>query len=356
MNKTIQKVIIATALLALLAGCGAGELMKDTMDWVGGYFDKEDSLTRRVVVAPFSSGIKGLEPLAHEIGTEVLLRMKKIGNVRLVNPKSLGEVMRQVPDSVQRPRERMVLAGRRLGLNTIVLGEVSDLSLQYDMSGIYGFREHTPFLRLEVDVTIIDVPTGTLLGRNSEVETIKVDDLTAENIRMQGKAPPAAMVKKLQHEILDPTTDWIEDTLETQRWAGYVLEVREKKLKLSVGKDTGLPQGALLVIYAHGPRLVTGAGLPVFMPGPKVGTVQLGEVGDNFSWAEIVSREDAAAPENEPKKVEAKKDGDKKADEKAADEKAAEAKDGEAKKEAPATAEKPRAKLEFVPGQLVRTR
>ena len=350
MNKTIQKMIVATALLALLAGCGASELVKDTMDWVGGYFDQEDSLTRRVVVAPFTSGIKGLEPLAREIGSKVLVDVKKVGNVRLVNPKSLAEVMRQIPASVKRPRERMILAGRRLGLNTILLGEVSDLSLKYDLSGLYGFRENTPFLRLEVDITIIDVPSGTLLGRHSEVETIKVDDLTAENIRMQGKAPPVALVNKLKHEILDPTLDWIEDTLETQRWAGYVLEVQGKKLKVSVGKDTGLPEGSLLVVYAHGPRLVTGAGLPVFLPGPKVGTLQLGKLGETSSWAEIVSRAGPDSAEmDKPKKEKTKEKADK-----------GEAGDKEAKKEAEAVKKQPPAKKQprpdFAPGQLVRTR
>ena len=350
MNKTICRTIVAVALLVFMTGCGASELVKDTMDWVGGYFDKEDTLTRRVVVAPFSSGIKDLEPLAREIGSKVLADVNKVGNVRLVDPKKLAEIMHLIPPSVKRPRERMILAGRRLGLNTIVLGEVSDLSLKYDMSGIYGFRENTPFLRLEVDVTIIDVPTGTLLGRNSEVETLKVDDMTAENIRMQGKTPPLAMVNKLKHEIMDPTMDWIEDTLETQRWAGYVLEVQDKRIKVSVGKDTGLPEGSLLVIYAHGPRLVTGAGWPVFMPGPKVGTVQLGELGDTSSWAEIVSRaEPDSAEMDQPKKEKAgektKEDG-------------AEAK--EAKKEAEAEKKAPpapkQARPDFAPGQLVRTR
>ncbi len=226
--------------------------------------------------------------MANELDQHVRQKLGSLGGVALLPEAPLLEVLPQVPASVTSRSERLILAGRRLGLNTILQGQITDLSTAYDLTGIYGFRENTPFLRLEVDLTLSDVATGTTLGRQAFVERTKLDDVTAEQIRM-GTPPEARLVAKLTKEMKEQLDDWLKDTLAKQRWTGYVMEVQDNEHVLtSVGQDTGIPVGTILFLYGHGQRVMTGAGWPVFMPGPQLGKLQITRLEASQAWAKFL--------------------------------------------------------------------
>lgn len=297
---------------ALLAGCGVTQLVKDTASAVGEYFESDSYLRKRVVMIPFSSAIKGLDVRAKAYGKILRSRLSKQNMFTLTDPDKLLAVMRQIPASVRDPEERMILAARRLGLNTILTGKLSDLSVAYDLTGIYGFRENTPFLRLEADVALLDVATGTLLARRSLVMREKLSDEVAEGIKL-GKSPDPKMVDKLQAQLIKPSFSWVSKRISKQRWTGYLLEVEGKKLKTSAGRDTGITPGMELVIYAQGERIITGSGRPVYAMGVIVGKARISKIMARTSWAEFIPNPDLIKeqPKDEAKDKSEAKDKDK---------------------------------------------
>lgn len=281
---------LAAALLAtlfLLSSCGIADVWHDTTEYLAGYFHSDDNLRKRVVVMPFTSKIPGLAARAHALGEILRKRVAASGSYTMDDPAKLQAAVKQVAPAVRNRQERMIMAARRLGLNTVVTGRLSDLSVAYDLTGIYGFRENTPFLRLEADLTVIDVASGTIMGIKSFVQRHKLDDVTAEAIKL-GAKPKPKLVDKLQAKLVQPCLEWLQDTIGDQPWAGYIFEVKGKKAKVSVGRDTGLSLGDELTVYAHGERIMSGAGRLIYLPGPPVAKVRITKLMPRSAWAEIL--------------------------------------------------------------------
>ena len=130
--------------------------------------DSQDTnLRKRVVVAPFLSRLPGLEARAKALGLAISQRMEKQGGMVLVEFKDLRQALTQVSPRIENSEDRIVAAARTLGLNTVLSGAVVNLAMQYDKTGIYGFRENQPFALMELDLKLIDVATGVLLAETT---------------------------------------------------------------------------------------------------------------------------------------------------------------------------------------------
>ena len=271
--------------LALMVGCGMPEVVRDSYEYVSSLFDKGDSsLRKRLVIVPFYSGINGLDARAKAMSKIVSQRLSAQGNLNVVKLEPLQEEMDKIGDSIRDPQERMLEAGRRLGINTILTGRITDLSVSYRFKGIYGFRDNTPFLGLETDLSLYDVTSGTLLAQVSKRPELPLSELESENIKL-GKAPPVKRVDELAAKSVEPIEEWVADQVSLQAWSGVILAVENDKIKVPVGRDTGLPLDSALTIYARGEKIVSGGGRPIYLPGKMVGKIVLTKLGPRTSWA-----------------------------------------------------------------------
>lgn len=334
-------------LLALsLAGCG---LTSSLTSSVTSYIDSKDTgLRKRVEVAPFTSGVPSMKEQAVALQQAVSQHLVKTGGVVVGDFSIVQEEMKKVPSAIANPEDRAMEAGRRLGINALLAGNITDLSVQRALKGIYGMRENRPFLSLEVELRLVDVTTGIVVGQEAFKRQEQVDDTVAEAIE-GGAQPDQKLVSKLLAEITQETTAWVGKRVSSLPWGGTVLEVEGNRVLVSVGRDTGLPTGTVLTIYALGERIKAGTGQQLALPGPRVGRVKLSELGARSSWADIVER---ASDDKKAKEAEAKKAKEAEA------KKAEEAKEGKAAKETLAlreTMEEKPQELAFQVGQWVRT-
>ena len=311
-RRLLPLIIMALALLAA-SGCGFTQTVQDY--WHDLMDSQDTNLRKRVVVAPFLSRLPGLETRAKAVGLAVSQRLEKQGNIVLVEFKELRQSLARVRPDITDSEDRIVAAARLLGLNTVLSGALTNLSMQYDKTGIYGFRENQPFAVLEMELKLIDVATGVLLAETVVNSRSELTETDASNIRL-GKPFPPKVVDKLQAELVPPSLRWVGQQVSAQAWVGFILEVDKRRVKVTVGRDTGLPVGAELVAYSQGQRIKSGSGRLLYLPGPPVGRLKLVELGARSSWAEPV------IPKEE------KKEGDK----------------------------QPKAKLSFQAGQVLRTR
>jgi hypothetical protein len=113
--------------------------------------------------------------------------------------------------------------------------------------------------------------------------------MAAEAIENGGQ-PDEKLVNKLVEQVSKETGAWVTKHVSALAWGGVVLEVNGDKVLVSVGRDTGLPAGAVLTVYALGERIKAGTGQELALPGPRVGRIKLMQLGDRSSWAEIIER------------------------------------------------------------------
>lgn len=275
--------------LALAAGCG---WYSKTVDWVGELWDSQDTgLRKRVTAAPFFSRLEGLDPTAKAIGVKVTEGLDKAGGVVLVGYDDVVAASREAAPEVKGTRERLLAAGRRLGVVTLLTGSLTDLSLERKLTGIYGFRDNDPFLVMELDATMVDVASGVVLADKAFHVQVELTTIQAENIQ-NGETPPRELVSQLAAEVVEPVLDWCQDNIAMQRWAGYILSLEGGRIKTTVGRDTGLPTGAELVVYGAGQKITAGSGQTLHLPGSPVGRVRLVELESRTAWAVPVAGEE----------------------------------------------------------------
>ncbi len=329
--------LLVLALLA--AGCGMGSAVTN-------YIDSTDTgLRKRVSVAPFTSGPANMKEQAVALQQAIIQNLAKQGGVVVADFAALQGEMEKVPKSITNPEDRAIEAGRLSGYNALLAGNITDLSVQRMLKGVYGFRDNTPFLTLEVELRMVDVTTGTVVGQEAFKKQEKLDDMTAEAIEGGGQ-PDAKLVSKLMAEMTKETTAWVTRHVSALPWGGVVLEVNGDRVRVSVGRDTGLSPGSVLTVYGLGERIKAGTGQELSLAGPRVGRIKLTELGARSSWAEIVERasESKAVKEAVEKTRKAKEDAQRHAKEavekaKKAEEKAKElAAEGKDDKEARAAA------------------
>lgn len=284
---------LVTLLVLSLAGCGITQTVSDY--WQDLMDSRDTNLRKRIVVAPFVSRFPRLQARSRAVGLAVTQRLEKQGGIVLVEFKLLRSALAKVNPSIKNTEDRIVAAAKSLGLNTVVSGSLTSLALQYDKTGIYGFRENEPFAQLELDLRLIDVATGTLLAEEALDTRKKLNDLTANNIRL-GQPFQAKTVDKLQAELVPLAVNWIGRKVAAQAWTGFVLAVEGDRVLVTVGRDTGLSLGDVLVAYSRGESIRSGSGRIIHMPGPPAGQLKLIKLEARTAWAEPVVGEEGKKP------------------------------------------------------------
>ena len=355
--------LVGLALTAL--GCGFTQTVSDY--WHDMMDSQDTNLRKRVVVAPFLSRLPGLEARAKALGLAISQRMEKQGGMVLVEFKELRQALTQVGPRIENSEDRIVAAARTLGLNTVLSGAVVNLAMQYDKTGIYGFRENQPFALMELDLKLIDVATGVLLAETTLTTRTELTETQASNVRL-GQPFPPKIVDKLQGDLVAPALHWISQNISAQAWVGFILAVDGKRIQVTVGRDTGLPLGAELVAYARGEAIKSGSGRLLYLPGPVVGRIKLVKFESRTAWAEPVwlaadeaekeAAEKEAAEEKAKKEQEAKQvptDQELQAAKMDAKHEGGKMEFKAPPKEEPKEEPAPR-RLTFEPGQVLRTR
>lgn len=269
--------------LGLIAGCGWASRTTENMMT---FWDRTDgNLTKRVVLIPPQSAIGDLQAPANQWGESLKAGLAHAPGIKLVEYKVFNGQIGKLPATIRSTEEKIIAAGRILGLNAVVAGQVIDLSLDNRQEGIIGFRDNTGFLGLEAEIRVFDMATGTLLAQNILRPEKELDSLQYENLRL-GKKPEPAMVKELLGMLDKQSQKWVAQEISGQPWAGFVLAVDGKKVKLTVGQDTGLSEGAVLTVFGAGEKLRSGSGSLLTVPGAPLGRLTLTQVDAETSWAQ----------------------------------------------------------------------
>jgi len=287
----LRALCLLTVLALAMGAAGCGMTAKVTQ-WYDDYMESRDTnLGKRVCVAPFTGGIKDTQSRAEAWHQGLVERIKTAGGMVLIPFAELEAAMQKLPAKVRDREERAILAGRSLGLTVLISGQITDLSVQRRLTGIYGMRENTPMLGMEGEIRVLDVANGAVAGQKSFRPEEELTDIMAENIRM-GSEPAAAMVDKLAGKLAGESLGWAINRVNAVPWVGFVTTVEASRVTVTAGRDTGLPVGSTLGIYELGERIITGEGSVVHLAGPKVARGRITSLSARTAQVELLPLED----------------------------------------------------------------
>ncbi len=271
---TLRWAIIILALMSL-ASCSTYTRIKDAvLDYVAGGLSAP-SLKKRIVILPFHTLLPEGKRNFHVRATKLLTTLlKRTGHFVVLPPSVL--TLPPVPTGGINDwyAEKIVLAGRKAGVNVVIYGMVSDLAVTSQLVGLWGFREPAPFLRLEMEVRAYNMADETLVARYTRHGELEMTDI--ERMLMQrGKLPLGEGVDKMIFRLCKRLSRDLQSGLKRVPWTGFVTGRRGKYVVLAIGRDTGVSRGAGFEVFRPGEPIKTATGRTYRIPGPLIGRVRV---------------------------------------------------------------------------------
>jgi len=271
---SLRWAIIVLALITL-ASCETYTRVKDAvMDYVAGGLSAP-SLKKRIVVLPFHTLLPEGKRDFHVRATKLMTTLLKRSGHYVVLPPSVL-TLPPVPAGGINDwyAEKIVLAGKKAGVNVVLFGMVSDLAVTSRLVGLWGFREPAPFLRLEIEVRAYNMADETLVARYTRHGEMEMTDI--ERMLMQrGKLPLGEGVDKMIFRLCQRLSRDLQSGLKRIPWTGFVIRRQGKYVVLAIGRDTGVSPGTYFEVFRPGEPIKAATGRTYRIPGPLIGRVRV---------------------------------------------------------------------------------
>jgi len=235
-----------------------------------------------VFIAPFSGAVPDGSP-----NGEAFYRLmreqvaKKAKGIRFSDDNSLEDGARKQeigPTGCVNPMALLEDAAAR-GVGAVVIGCFEDPETAVEKRGMYGFREEICVTSLHLRIWVYETRTSTKI-----LDTILSQKLTGTDAPKTTDECLAIVSEKLA----SVAGDAIATSLEDISWTALITKSDHKVVTISAGLESGLIEGACLVVFGPGNVLVGAGENSYCVPGPQVGRVRLTKVAEGQSQAEIV--------------------------------------------------------------------
>ena len=267
-------------LVAFMASCSYYRDIKETLIGVS-----TPSLKKRMAMLPFHSLLPKTKQRFHLRATRLMgTLLRQSGHYVIVSAKTLNLSPMQAAGVTDSYAEKIVAAGKKAGLNVVVVGLVTDLAVVSKLVGLWGFREPAPFLKLEMEARVYHVPSETLLMRITQSALMEMTEIETMLMR-RGKLPLGEGVDKMIYKICRKLAKEIKSRLAKQHWTGFVLRRQGKMVVINAGQDCGVKQGNTFIVRRPGTPIKTATGRFYRLPGPVIGRVQVVGPGPATSLA-----------------------------------------------------------------------
>ena len=215
--------------------------------------------------------------------------------IMLMNPASggLSNVLKEPPklESGLTDGYGLAILGRQLGLNAVVTGSLEDIRIIDEMQGILWTKETQHLLLVFIRVGVFDTRTATKILDNTFERRIEIDDLEYQMIRESEQIKLPELNETL-HRLLTDIGDSICDIIRDQPWDGYITQIDDDRYVIPSGTEVGLEPGDILEVYDSS-RIMEGVGgQRFFIPGLKIGEIEIVSITENRLEAKLISGED----------------------------------------------------------------
>ena len=298
-NRTITSrtgyILIVLAIIHIVLGCTAyNSVSKKTKNVARGFKALDKDLNKKVALAYYSNQTvfsdRNLETNFHENLIETIgslcprifiLPAAEIGIADYFN-----DIQRQNNGGID--NLELVKRGRLHGLNAILMVSLTGVVDFEEEKGIWRFKDTHYYFRVQMIVGVFDTETGTKLLDEVVKRMVEVDEYDLELLRSQNRID-AFIIEDAFEDVADAMGEKICDVLSAQPWKGYIVSIKGDKINISSGIETGLVPGKVLEVF-YSTKTIEGAnGRRFFIPGKKIGEVEITTVYEDSAEAAIIS-------------------------------------------------------------------
>ena len=185
----------------------------------------------------------------------------------------------------------LTILGRQLGLNAVVTGSLEDIRVIDELQGVLWTKDTHHILLVFIRVGVFDTRTATKILDDTFDRRIEIEDLEYRMIQ-QNKQIKLPELNETLNLLLTDIGDSICDAIRDQPWDGYITEVDDNRYIVPSGTEVGLESGDILEVF-DGSRIMEGlGGQHFFVPGLKIGEIEIVAITANRLEAKLVSGND----------------------------------------------------------------
>jgi hypothetical protein len=269
-----MKTLLSLLLVFVLTGCVRSRMfhqdqnfMDDSME---GYYSDDSSgepsnridrikqPKKKILVLGFWNDT----PIGDEsIGTFAAEELKRILSMKkkMIFPdqKTTTAVTHDFVEGDRIQISQLIREGKRVGVNTVVVGRISKITFRQDREEVGILREAKSAVSVDLEVKVFDVSTGREVhqakrsGSASNVARVLFDDdeLSSKGARIEiAKDAVAEAIRKITGEVLL--------SLEKMDWQGRIAKLSGNKVYINAGRASGLLAGDILKVMSPGEEIV----------------------------------------------------------------------------------------------------
>ena len=185
----------------------------------------------------------------------------------------------------------LAILGRQFGLNAIVTGSLEDIRIIDEMQGVLWTKDTQRLLLVFIRVEVFETRTATKILDNTFDRRIEIDDLEYRMIQ-ESEQIKLPQLNETLHRLLTDIGDSICDAIRDQPWDGYITQIDDDRYVIPSGTEVGLEPGDILEVYDSS-RIMEGVGgQRFFIPGLKIGEIEIVSITEDRLEAKLISGED----------------------------------------------------------------
>ena len=185
----------------------------------------------------------------------------------------------------------LAILGRQLGLNAIATGSLEDIRVIEDSQGILWTKDTLHLVQIFIRVEVFDTRTATKILDNTVDRRIEVDDLDYQ-MTQDGEQIQLPELNETLNLLLIDIGDRICNAVRDQPWDGYITDINGDRYVVPSGTNVGLETGDILEVFDSSRTMEGVGGQRFFIPGLKIGKIEIVTITEDRLEAKLVSGED----------------------------------------------------------------
>jgi hypothetical protein len=208
------------------------------------------------------------------------------------NP-DFSELRNKQPRRVSGNIDNLTLAmqGRKLGLNAILTGEITEIKGVQEELGYLWFKEMVFFVHVHMLIDIYDTETGTKLLEKYVSEEEEISEDAYYKIKSRNFEPAFPAIENLLVSLSGKLADEACERMEDEPLKTYVKSTEGEKITICAGRNTGIRKGSLFTIHDDSRIMLGKDGYKYLVPGPDTGKLRVDAVYEDFAEGLIVEGE-----------------------------------------------------------------
>lgn len=184
----------------------------------------------------------------------------------------------------------LAVLGRQLGLNAIVTGRLEDIRIIEEKQGFLWTKETKHLAQIFIRVEVFDTRTATKILDDTLDRRIEIDEFD-HPVNQDSEQIPLPELNETLNLLLVDMGDRICDAIRNEPWNGYITDIDGDRYVVPSGSEVGLETGDILEVFASN-RIMEGVGgQRFFIPGLKIGELEITTITEGRLEAKLVSGE-----------------------------------------------------------------